>query len=316
MTESDAGQLVVRLNQEVVQTVALDQGMLTIGRLPGNALPLDRPTVSGRHAELRVGPDGAIIVDHGSRNGTVVDGVALQADMPHLLADGAVILIGPYALTYVTPRSSDVVENQQDDPPPVVDLDPMTAGVSAPAAGPAPAVAERPVPRPDSPWLDLDDSRESRYMRHLPIIFQESDFLRRYLLGFEPMWEPLEQQQDHIAAYFDPRTAPAQFLPWLASWLDFSFPPDWPAARRRRLLTEAFDLYRWRGTRYGLERMIEVCTGLRPHVAEELSTPFVFRVSLTIPPDSDVDRTFVEALIRAHKPAHAGYILEATEAAR
>jgi phage tail-like protein len=142
------------------------------------------------------------------------------------------------------------------------------------------------------------------------VIFQESDYLGRFLLIFESIWEPLEQRQDHVALYFDPRTCPASFLPWLASWLDLSLKAHWPEMRRRRLLEEALDLYRWRGTAYALVRIIEVCTGLTPEITEAPAQPLVFTVSITVPPGSSVDKDLIEDLIKEHKPAHAGYRLE------
>ena len=48
----------------------------------------------------------------------------------------------------------------------------------------------------------------SRYLGYLPIIFHDTDFLRRYLLIFESIWEPLENRETHIDMYVDPRTAP------------------------------------------------------------------------------------------------------------
>jgi phage tail-like protein len=151
------------------------------------------------------------------------------------------------------------------------------------------------------------------YQRFLPDIFQEDDFLRRFLMIFEDIWEPLEQRQDHIEMYFDPRTSPASFLAWLASWLDLSLNEHWPEARRRRLLAQATELYRWRGTTHGLIRMIEVCTGLTPEIRESSSQPFVFhiRVTLQTGPDGEtIDKALIEDLIQMHKPAHAGYLLE------
>ena len=113
--------------------------------------------------------------------------------------------------------------------------------------------------------------------------------------------------------YFDPRTCPVSFLPWLASWLDLSFNTHWPEARRRRLLEQAMELYSWRGTRYGLVRMIEVCTGLTPVIMESPSQPFVFHIRIALPPGffgEPIDKALIEELIQAHKPAHAGYVLE------
>ncbi|MFM7200665.1 MAG: phage tail protein I [Myxococcota bacterium] len=163
--------------------------------------------------------------------------------------------------------------------------------------------------RPTFPSLPTHEVR-SRYLKYLPIIYQEQDFLARFLLIFESMWEPLERRQDHVPFYFDPHTAPAEFLGWLASWLAISYNERWPEKRKRRLLAEAMDLYRWRGTCYGLRRMIEVCTELTPVITENPKEPFLFRVRLYIPHDSEITPELVEELIRLHKPAHAGYHLE------
>lgn len=194
------------------------------------------------------------------------------------------------------------------------------AAVAPPEAPSAPP----PPPPPEEPAIVVQefperlpvrytappDGLDSRYLRYLPSIFQENEFLGRYLRIFETIWEPLEWRQNHINLYFDPRTCPPSFLPWLASWLDMAINPYWPEGRIRRLIAEAADLYRWRGTAYGLKRLIEVVTGLTPAITEEPSQPFVFRISLAIPPGSDVDARLIDNLVRTHKPAHAGYILD------
>lgn len=187
----------------------------------------------------------------------------------------------------------------------------------APSAPPPPPPPEEPAnvvqefpERLPVRYTAPPDGLDSRYLRYLPSIFQENEFLGRYLRIFETIWEPLEWRQNHINLYFDPRTCPPSFLPWLASWLDMAVNPYWPEGRIRRLIAEAADLYRWRGTAYGLKRLIEVVTGLTPAITEEPSQPFVFRISLAIPPGSDVDARLIDDLVRTHKPAHAGYILD------
>ena len=110
--------------------------------------------------------------------------------------------------------------------------------------------------------------------------------------------------------YFDPRTAPAPFLQWLAGWLGADVGMRLPEGRLRTLLGEAVELYRWRGTLYGLTRMIEVCTGLTPYIAEARADPFVLQIRVAVPPDAQVDRETIERLVVANKPAHAGYMLE------
>src|SRR5687767_1550763 len=59
---------------------------LAIGADPTNALVLADPTVSRFHARIIAGDDGVRIVDRGSVNGTVVNGLRVR---DAFLADGA-----------------------------------------------------------------------------------------------------------------------------------------------------------------------------------------------------------------------------------
>src|SRR5207249_11696676 len=68
-----------------------------IGSDAGNALRLDAPTVSRFHCEIRVGADGARIVDLGSRNGTLVDGVQVKEAF---LRSGSLIRLGTAVLRF------------------------------------------------------------------------------------------------------------------------------------------------------------------------------------------------------------------------
>ncbi len=291
----DAGVVTATLEGTLVQRLLVTDDPITIGRLPDNRLVLPHPHVSRRHAEIRRDRTGLVVTDLGSSAGTLVDGQRLLANQPVLLNEGLRVRIGPYELSYV----------------------PAAAGVRAPAAPPAaPARPEPRTPstptvvpgRPTYPVL-LPVTPQSRYLDHLPAIFQENDFLGRMLLINEAIWEPLEQRQDHLAMYFDPITSPAEWLSFLAWWVGLTLNDHWPEPRRRRLVLEAMDLYRWRGTAFGLARALEVCTGLPVTVTEE-PAPYVCRVRVAIPPDSDISPAFIEELVRLHKPAHVGYVLE------
>ncbi len=309
----EMGQLIVEIQGNVVATLPLNLPVLTIGRTPDNGLSLPHPDVSRHHAEVRLTDDGPIFTDVGSSNGTVVAGARLLPYQPLPLIDGLVIQIGPFLLTYRGPQAANGG----------VVADAASLVQEAPAASPPPPpLASLPPPpllptikRRPSSAVSLARGPVSQYLRDLPVIFEsngDNDFLGRFLLIFESLWEPLEQRQDHLALYFDPRTTPATFLPWLAGWLSLAVDTHWPEERVRRLLAEGMDLYRWRGTAYGLTRMIEVCTGLTPQIGERAGAPFVFHVSIATPPGGTVDRDLIEGLILAHKPAHAGYLLEVT----
>jgi phage tail-like protein len=297
---TEVAQLTVYLEERMVQTVALSGPLLAIGRTPDNGLALPHPLVARRHAEIRLGDGVAMLTDLGSTTGTFVDGERLLADQPRQLADGSVVRVGPFSLLYRGAQAAAAEPPAEGEP----------AEAVPPAAPPAqlPTVPP-PTARPRLPALRASGPA-SRYLRDLPVVYQTNEFMGRFLQIFESIWEPLEQRQDHVDMYFDPRTCPAEFLPWLASWLDLSIDAEWPEPRKRAILSEAFDLYRWRGTRYGLSRIIELSTGLTPEIVDEPAIPFVMRIRLTLPGGAALDRQAIEEVIQAHKPAHVGYILE------
>jgi phage tail-like protein len=303
----EARRLIVQRGGDLVQTVAIDRPVLAIGRTPENGLSLPDTLVSRHHAELRIESEGLTLTDLLSSNGTFVNGDRLPPNQPRLLTNGARIQIGPFLLTYQVGEddsaglgpATDMVAVEVQPIQPVQAMHPVQALAQTHSQLPRPTLT---APVATGPL--------SMYIESLPVIYADNDFLARFLLMFQTVWEPLEQRQDHIAMYFDPRTSPSSFLPWLASWLDLSFNQHWPEIRRRRLLAEAIDLYRWRGTRYGLVRMIEVCTGITPEVTENRAQPYTFDVKITLLKGGDIDKNLIDELIQAHKPAHAGYRLE------
>ena len=301
-------QLIVLLGNEMIQTVTIEKPTLRVGRLPDNDLVLNHPEVSRRHAELRREPQGYVLIDTGSKHGTVVDGVVLLPDQPRLLNDGAEIQIRPYVIVYRSCRGNWPLVDEQNA---VLNSSYRPKATPRPTpAVPQPLPIAMKPPRPASPADLMLPHAPGSYLKYLPIIFQDSDFLGRFLAIFEAIWEPLEMRQDYVHMYLDPRTCPASFLPWLASWFGLDVNAHWPEARLRSLLTEIIELYRWRGTKYGLARMIELCTGAAAEVTENPAEPFIFRVRVTPPEGTVLEKEFVEDLILTHKPAYTGYILE------
>jgi phage tail-like protein len=295
-----AGFLVIEFDGDIVRTLPLSYGVLRIGRGPDNDLALQHRGVSRNHVELHVTADGILVTDLGSVNGTFIDGERLLAHQPTRLELGHELRVGPFVLA---PRRS------PSDQPDGVSPTPLEREPRPPRRDiewvPPPPVERRPslpVPAPNA--------QRSRYLNYLPAIFSDNEFLGRYLLVFESIWEPMEQRQDHIEMYLSPATCPASFLPWLASWFDLTVSPHWPERHVRELVQQAMDLYRWRGTNYGLAQMIELWTGVTPHIEESPTEQFVFNVRMAPPGGVKVDRKVVEDLLNAHKPAHAGYQLE------
>jgi phage tail-like protein len=296
-------QVVVEFDGRVERIFQLTDPVVKIGRTPGNALPLQHEAVSRQHAELRLTPEGAILTDTDSKNGTFVGHLRLTPNQPVRLTPGAAIRIGPFVLHFEV-----TLPGAAAGAPWAVTNGALTPVPLSTAYAPAKPARDRTI-------MPLPKGGSSKYLDYLPVIFHDGDFMSRFLLIFQSMWEPLEQRQDHLAMYIDPRTSPASFLEWLAAWLGITVGPRFAEGRLRALLSEAVELYRWRGTNYGLTRMIEVCTGATPIVSESAANPFVLHIRVALPAEGDVDRDAIERLIVANKPAHTAYFLEVTEAA-
>src|SRR5262249_53338790 len=77
--------------------VALGDTPAVIGRLPDCAVALTDPQVSRQHAEVRRDQRSFRVVDLGSTNGVLVNGVKVRDQM---LSDGDVILVGATQIRY------------------------------------------------------------------------------------------------------------------------------------------------------------------------------------------------------------------------
>ncbi len=98
--------------------VRFGQPVITIGRaIPGQESPTvdlsQDDSVSRHHAEIRWTPQGYVVVDVGSTNGTWVNGERVEPQQPVPLRDGDRIAVGRLSLLAVSiPGSTDA-----DSPP-------------------------------------------------------------------------------------------------------------------------------------------------------------------------------------------------------
>ena len=82
----------------------LDRDVFIMGRGTTNDLPLNDQQVSRRHAQLKRLPQGWVLLDLHSANGTWVNGYQVIA--PHLLQDGDEITVGEQRLVYHADRTA------------------------------------------------------------------------------------------------------------------------------------------------------------------------------------------------------------------
>lgn len=90
----------------MVATLTSDDGTMhplleeeeTIGRTPANSIALRDPSVSARHARVVRTPEGFLIEDVGSRNGTYINSEKVAEK--RLLVDGDLVRLGKIILTF------------------------------------------------------------------------------------------------------------------------------------------------------------------------------------------------------------------------
>lgn len=104
--------------------------------------------------------------------------------------------------------------------------------------------------------------RYSYPQRFLPAVYREdpvsASFLDRYLASMEGMNSVIEARVASAQTLFDPRSAPAGMLEWLASWFDVMLDPSWNEERRRLFIANAMTFFGWRGTIAGVKMALRL----------------------------------------------------------
>jgi phage tail-like protein len=158
----------------------------------------------------------------------------------------------------------------------------------------------------------------------LPALYQEDDFTQRFVSAFDAALAPIFAALDNFPAYLDPWLAPEDFLEWLGSWFGIVLDESWSPARRRALVSRAFEFYRMRGTASGLKEQVEVLTGgaVDLHETGGVSSStiagaalpgspnFALLVRVTLDDPATINLTRLDALVMAAKPAHVTHKVE------
>ena len=152
----------------------------------------------------------------------------------------------------------------------------------------------------------------------LPAVYGDDDFLPRMLSALDEVLAPVLLTLDNLPAHLHPRTAPEDFLAWLAGWVAVEVDEERPHTQRRAVVAGAVLRHRTRGTRRGLAAAVRVETGAEPEITESGAAswssapggalpgsprPWVL-VRVRVPDPERVNRARLERLVAAEVPAH------------
>jgi phage tail-like protein len=262
---------------------------LRLGRDKDNTLSVPHREISRQHLLISWREDDTYQVeDLNSSNGVWLNEVRIPPRVPQELKEGDVIRCGPFSFRFV----GLVVEKPIPAPfapLPSGKLLPFTNGKHAPLPG---------VPQMQSTWL-----------QYLPAIYSDDEFLGRYLLIFESLLSPVTWAIDNFDLYLSPEIAPQAWLEWIASWFDLLLLPELPIDRQRELIRQAGWLFLRRGTRAGLQRLLELYFGVIPEITENDVCRFMVILPLS-QSSVKLGRDVADRLIQSQKPAFAAYSLE------
>lgn len=149
-------------------------------------------------------------------------------------------------------------------------------------------------------------------------------FGSRFISALDTVLAPVLASLDNLDAYFDANTTPEDFLAWLGEWVAASVDASWPEDRRRAFVGQAAELYRRRGTAAGLRDHVLIHTGGLVEIVENGASSWspkpdgklpgspepVVVVRVTVDNPDLIDRTKLEAMVHASKPAHVVHRVE------
>jgi len=163
--------------------------------------------------------------------------------------------------------------------------------------------------------------------QRMPAVYQEDDFLQRFVRAFDDALAPIFLSLDGLASYVDPALAPPDFLDWLAEWVGIEVDDTWSVERRREIVAGAAAIHRVRGTPAGIVDAVRLVVGGRVEVEENGASSWsaqpgaalpgspepMLRVVVHVRDPGAVDRTRLERVVTTVKPAHVAHTIDVVE---
>mgnify|MGYP005840462905 CR=1 FL=1 len=291
--------LLVRISGPDIEERQLEIGPqgLRVGRTRDNNLALENREISRQHMRIIWREDKYFIEDLNSSNGTWLNDVRLVPREARELRPDDIIRMGPFLMRVLR-----------------LEVATLSASPPEPALLPQPnglAVPEKPRKREPRAEVHGLLTHSSTWLQYLPAIYADDDFTGRYLLIFESLFSPIVWMLDNFDFYLDADTMPTEWLQWVGSWFDILILPELPVEKQRLIVHQLGWLFSRRGTRAGLQRLLELYFDTAPEIIEPDDEPCHFIVKLSVKQSPlKNSREIAERLIMSQKPAFASFTLE------
>ena len=153
-------------------------------------------------------------------------------------------------------------------------------------------------------------------VEQLPRALAEDHFTQRFLLVFEDISDSIRDRIRDFHHYLDVGIGPVEFVRWMAAWLDVPIDASLPEDRQRGFVSRAGTLLHMRGTKAGLQGLIEALTGSDVKIDDgggvwpEGGAPDrQGRVKVTVKNSGGVNEQQLFALVRSELPANTPFDL-------
>lgn len=111
------------------------------------------------------------------------------------------------------------------------------------------------------------------FMDYLPEYYRKNSernsFLERFIGIFQSIYVDLEDEIDYTPTRFDVDLTNKDFLSWICEWLSVKDAAIWGEKRLRKLVKEAIKIYKMKGTKRAIAKIVQEYVGIEPIIVEQ-----------------------------------------------
>jgi phage tail-like protein len=160
--------------------------------------------------------------------------------------------------------------------------------------------------------------RDDWLVQQLPVGMVEDEFLVRFLSIFPEVADTILHQIDTLPHVFDASVAPSPMVRTLGQWVGLDWvDPSLPDDLQRQIVRSYFSILSQRGTRRGMQRLLEVISGAPAEVddnggvfPEGESPPDAAHVRLRVETSGWATEADLLRIVRAELPASVTFELD------